>query len=356
MVSQTLDDFPVAARLDRTERGKATMSNESKRAPRGAWAVATALAVALIAATQAPAQTVIYDSTGFESPTFATGALASYWGPPPNPPGPGGQNGWLTTDVTQALSGPAGGAGQIVNVNAFAGTQAFRIDGTKLFNDPQFFASTFWFRSAAVGAISPVASGTPFVTVSTRQRVDTTGITVGDMPFVGVYLDGYTGTGTQLGITNVFRNVNGGVTVLGPNPGQAANSFQAYNTADNIWSANTYHNLQVTLNFNTTGTNPQSVAVTLDGTALSFTPANGGSAVATVPFKNSNVAGTTTVGIAEYGFQASFNTQVTTTTNNAFFDNFLVTRAAVPEPASILLLCGGVAAAGWQFRRRKVSA
>jgi hypothetical protein len=342
MVSQTWDDYPKAVRLDRTERGKATMSNESNRAPRGAWAVAITLAVTLIVASQAPAQTVIYDSTGFEPPTFTTGALGTFY----IPPATGGQQNWMTTDLAQ-VSGPQNGAGQIQNAVAAAGTQSFEIIGQRLVNDSTFSAQTFWFRNAAAGAINPVGSGTPFVTVSTRQQVSgTPPVTTSDMPFVGVYLEGYTAGGTQQALTSVLRNANGGVTVLGPGGG-------AFNTADGIWSPNTFHTLQVTLNFNTTGTNPQTVTVKLDGTALSFTPAGGGSAVATVPFRNTN--GPTT-SIAEYGFQASFNTQAGLTSNNAFFDNYSVTMAAVPEPASILLLCGGVAAAGWGFRRRKASA
>jgi hypothetical protein len=347
MFSQTSEDYQTAVEINRTVRGKATMSNESLLAPRGVWSMAVAIGMALITAGQAHCQTVIYDSTGFEPPTFTTGALGTFYVPPAS----GGQNGWLTTDITQQLNGPAGGAGQIVAVNPFAGTQSFRIDGTKLFNDTTFGGSTFWFRNAAAGAINPVGSGTPFVSVSTRLRVESTGITVGDMPLVGVYLEGYTAGGQQQSLTTVARNVNGGVTVVGP--GATAGSVQFFNTADNIWATGSYHNLQATLNFNTTGTGAQTVSVTLDGNPLTFTPQGGGTATTTVPFRNLNGQ---TASIAEYGFQGVFNPNVTTTTNSAFFDNYLLTRAAVPEPASILLLCGGAAVAGWQFRRRKISA
>jgi len=319
------------------------MSKESKRTPRGVWAMVVAMGVGLIATSQAPAQTVIYDSTGFEPPAFTTGALGTFY----IPPATGGQQGWQTTDLAQ-ISGAANGAGQIQNAVSFApGTQSFEIIGQRLVNDTTFSAQTFWFRNAPAGAINPVGSGTPFVTISTRQQVSgTPPVTTSDMPFVGVYMEGYTAGGTQQALTSVMRNANGGITVVGPGGG-------AFNTSDNIWSPNTFHNLQVTLNFNTSGTNPQTLTVTLDGALQSFTPAGGGSAVTTVPFRNTN--GPTT-SIAEYGFQASFNTQAGVTSNNAFFDNYVVTAAAVPEPASILLLCGGAAAAGWQFRRRKVFA
>jgi hypothetical protein len=353
MFSQTLEDYPTAVEIDRTVRGKATMSNGMMRTPRGVLCLAIAVGMAWIGAGPATAQTVIYDSRGFEPPAippgpFNTGPLATFY----IPPATGGQDGWLTTDLNQQFGGAGNGAGQIVTANPFAGTQAFRIDGTKLFQDMSFGNSTLWFRNAAAGAINPVASGTPFVTVSTRQRVDSSGITIADMAFVGIYLEGYTATGTQQTLTSVLRNVNtGGITVVGPSPSPlAAPVF--YDSAPNIWSTNTYHNLQATLNFNTTGPGAQTVSVTLDGTPITFTPA-GGSPTATVPFRNSNFAGGQAASIAEYGFQAIFNPNSSVNTGSATFDNFLVTRAAVPEPASILAVCGVAAAAGWRLRRRK---
>jgi hypothetical protein len=153
-------------------------------------------------------------------------------------------------------------------------------------------------------------------------------------------MEGYTSIGAQQTVTSVLRNINGGITVLGP----AGSSFA---TADGIWSANTYHNLQVTLDF--TAAN-QSLTVTLDGVLQTFTPSGGGASQTTLPFRN-----TGTTSIAEYGFQASFNTNTgLPASNNAFFDNYSVIRSPVPEPTSILLICGCTAAAGWRLRRRKV--
>ena len=121
-----------------------------------------------------------------------------------------------------------------------------------------------------------------------------------------------------------------------------------YATADNIWSPNAYHNLQVTFNFNP---GAQNFTVTLDGVLQSLTPSGGTGTVTTVPFRN-----TGRVSIAEQGFQATFNTQtMLPASNNAFFDNYVVTASPVPEPASILLLCSGAAAAGWGWRRRKLA-
>jgi hypothetical protein len=317
------------------------MMNNLIRAPRGAVSIALAAGVALLAAGSAPAQTVIYSANGFENPPFTTGPLASYYIPPFG--FQGGQQAWQTTDPNAASSATpvANHAGQIVANTPFAGTQSFQVLGNRLQNDPAFSGQTFWFRSAAPGAISPVASGTPLVTMSTQQNVTgTTPVNINDMPFVGLYMEGHPASGPQNTITSVLRNINGGITVLGP----AGSSFS---TADNIWSPNTYHNLQVLLDFNP---GAQNLTVLLDGVQQTFTPSGGGASQTVLPFRNTGM-----VSIAEYGFQASFNTNTgLPASNNAFFDNFTLTRA-VPEPASILLICAGTAAAGWRFRRRKVA-
>src|SRR5207245_1749677 len=132
----------------------------------------------------APAQTTVYNSSGFEPPTFTTGPLGSFYSG-----GTGGQQGWLTTDLAQ-VSSPANGAGQIQTSTVFAGTQSFEVIGSRLVNDPTFSAQTFWFRNfpTFATAFNPVANGTPFVIVSTKQHVTgTPPVTTSDMPFVGVY-------------------------------------------------------------------------------------------------------------------------------------------------------------------------
>ena len=105
--------------------------------------------------------------------------------------------------------------------------------------------------------------------------------------------------------------------------------------------------MQATFNFAN-----QTFGVALNGAVLSFTPAGGGSAVTSVPFRNTFG---NTVSLAEYGFQASFNTSSGITVNNAFFDNYAVTAAPVPEPSSLLLVGACALAAGWRLRRRKVA-
>src|SRR5207302_2421901 len=111
---------------------------------------------------------------------------------------------------------PASHAGQIQTTNNFAGSQSFEILGNRVPDDGTFNHNTFWFRSApAATAFNPVANGTPFVTISTRQNVTgTPPVTVNDLPFVGVYMEGYDSLGNQNTIGSVLRNINGGITVL----------------------------------------------------------------------------------------------------------------------------------------------
>jgi hypothetical protein len=309
------------------------MTYSSLRAPRGAVSLAIGLGIALFAVGPASAQVTIYNSNSFENPPFTTGAIASYW-----IGGTGGQQGWQTTDLSQTPPLPgSNGAGQIQTGTVFAGTQSFEVIGTRLQNDTTFSANTFWFRSATPAtAFNPVANSTPFVTISTKQYVSgTPPVATSDMPFVGVYMEGFTSNGTQQTVTSVLRNINGGITVLG-------SGTQTFATADNIWSPNVYHDLQVSLNF-TPGAN-QGLTVSLDGVVQTF-----GTAGTLLPFRN-----TGTVSIAEYGFEAVYNTQAGITSNNAFFDNYAITASPVPEPSSILLVCAGAAVAGWRWRRRVV--
>src|SRR5262245_1745764 len=289
------------------------MTNAPIRSPRGTLSLMFAVGMALLVTSPVLAQTVIYNSNGFENPPFNQGPLASFY-----LGGTGGQDGWLTTDLSGVVT-PANGAGQVQTANVFAGTQSLAIIGSRLQNDTTFSAQTCWFRNfpTFATAFNPVASGNPFVIINTRQFVAST-LPTTEMPFVGVYMEGYTSTGTQQALTSIFRNANGGATVLGPGGG-------AFNTPDGIWSANTYHNVTATLDFAN-----QRFSVQLDGNTLSLTPAGGGTAVTTVGFRNSNGP---TERIAEYGFQASFNTQSGTNTNNAFFDNYTLSASPVPEPA-----------------------
>src|SRR4051794_4156695 len=76
-------------------------------------------AVLLFPATGRAQVFTIFNSNGFESPTFVSGTLGSYY-----LGGSGGQQSYLTTDFNQILGTPAG---NIQSGTVFAGSQAFQI-------------------------------------------------------------------------------------------------------------------------------------------------------------------------------------------------------------------------------------
>ncbi len=256
----------------------------------------------------------LYDSGGFESPGFGAGVLGSYY-----QGGGGGQQSWLTTDFNQLLGLPAG---LIQNSVVHSGAQAFHINGPRLFNDPNFGGQTFWYRNfpSAATAFNPVANGTPVVNMKFHEFVTGTALNITDMPLVGVYMEGYTPGGTQAALGSLLLNLNGGVTAI-------TVGGNAVSTADNIYSRNSWHQLDVQFNFES-----QTYRAYLNGSLLTF-----GGGLTDVPFRN------TLNRIAEYGFQASFNQFSGSTTNSAYFDNLVVSATVVPEPSSFAL---GIAAVG----------
>src|SRR5262245_15230951 len=92
-------------------------------------------AAALFSPSAGRAQMTLFNSNGFESPTFAPGILGSFY-----IGGTGGQQGFLTTDFNQFLGAPAG---TIQSGTVFAGSQAFQIHGPGLFDDGTFSGQTF---------------------------------------------------------------------------------------------------------------------------------------------------------------------------------------------------------------------
>jgi hypothetical protein len=156
-------------------------------------------------------------------------------------------------------------------------------------------------------------------------------------------MEGYTSAGAsgQQHIGSVLRNLNGGYNVV--SIGGAILS-----TPDNVTAPNTWNSLVVDLNFAA-----QTYTATLNGNPLSFTASGGGSPITAVPFRNTLGS---TVSLAEYGFQAAFNTQAGVNANNAFFDNFTVIATPVPEPSSILFLgFAGLAAGARVWHRRRAA-
>ena len=283
-------------------------------------------AVIAVSPAAAQAQISLFNSNGFEPPTFAPGVLASYYGG-----GTGGQQNYLTTDFNQLLGSPAG---TIQTALVQSGTQAFRINGSQLFDDTSFGGQTFWYRNypTAATAFNPVVSGTPIVRVNYNQYVSSVPLNLNEMPVVGTYMEGYSQVGSAQGIVGqLMLNQNGGVTAMTVN-----GNF--VNTANNYYTHDAWHSLQVEFNFAS-----QTYRAFLDGNPVTF-----GASLVNVPFRNSNGP---TDRIAEYGFQAAFNEATTVTNNNAYFDNYSIVATPVPEPSSLLF--GGVALIGLRLIRRR---
>src|SRR2546423_350875 len=96
------------------------------------------LTAALVGPPPAAAQLVVFDSNGFESPTFTTGNIA-------------GQQAF------QFL--PIASAGTIETGTVSAGSRAFQITGALLLPNSLYGDANFWYKSYTVaGAVKPVAS------------------------------------------------------------------------------------------------------------------------------------------------------------------------------------------------------
>jgi hypothetical protein len=286
--------------------------------------LATLLALPAIS----PAQvTTIFNSNGFEQPTFNPGILGSHFSG-----GTGGQQGFLTTDFSQLLGTPAGNVQSAVTQS---GSQAFHIDGTRLFDDQNFAGQTFWYRNfpTPAGAFNPVGNGSPIVQYHFSQHVTSTPLGLSEMPLVGVFMEGYSQAGSmQQVVGSVFFNLNGGLTAI-------TVGGNAVHTANGLVSHDAWHDFQVDFNFTT-----QTYRTFVDGNLMSF-----GSGLTNIPFRNTNGV---TDRIAEYGFQASYNQSTMSTTNHAYFDGFQVVATGIPEPTSIVLV-GAAAGFGFYVRRRR---
>ena len=149
-----------------------------------AWPlIAISVVTAFPSATHA--QITLFNSNGFEPATFTTGNIGAFYGGG----GPAGQQGYLTTDISQLLGTPAGNiqTGTVLN-----GTQAFQINGNNLFDDGTFAGQTFFYRNypTAGTAFNPVGSGTPLVRIA-YDRMTRATLNLNEMPLVGTYMEGY---------------------------------------------------------------------------------------------------------------------------------------------------------------------
>lgn len=264
------------------------------------------------------AQTTVYNSNGFEG--FAVDTLSP-------------QDNWQTTDFNQLFGSTP--AGVVQSSTTFSGSRAVQVIGPNLFDDGGFAGQTFWYQDRTASPFNPVANGTPVVRTTWRQMLQGTQGNTAQMPFAGVYFEGFNAANQQQVITTVFIDNAERLTAM-----TTSGNFFSSATLPNIF--NNWQNLQVDLNFST-----QRFTVFLNGVAVS--------PLINLPFRNSLGA---TNRLVEFGFEASFlSGSGVPPTNDNFYDDYLVMAFAVPEPTTYALIGLGIvsAAGAWNYRRRKLA-
>ncbi len=311
---------------------------DAMRSRAGRYVAACALTVAL--AVPAAGQTTIFNSNGYEP--GATGYT------PGNVVGQRGFQGQPTS----------GTAGSIQTATVASGTQAFQIAGPALVNNTTFGGGNFWFQPTDY---NPVASATPHVIVDFKSFTPAGIALPTDIPFAGVYIEGFNSFGLQQAVSPIMVNANGGVTVFtttatgGPN--------KAVSTASSVLPRGSWNELIADFNFATQtfrvyrngDTNP--LQFTTNGSGQPITP------LTDIPFRNGD-ANLTTDRVAEFGMLGFYGADTSGAPvqplNNFFIDDFSVTASAtafnpVPEPG-LLLAVGAVGLTGWRtYRRRKAA-
>ena len=272
----------------------------------------------------ARAQVVVFNSNGFESPTFSAGAIS-------------GQQGF------QFL--PSSAAGVVQSGTVFGGSQAFQINGSQLQENDAYGQANFWYKGFSVAAATnPVASGNPIVHVAFAGRVSGSLALPSDIPFGGPYLEGYTAGGIQQAVSPFLINTNGGLTVF--TNSVVGGSDQLISTADGLIPRETWVTLDGQLNFST-----QTFRLQLNGSPVTFT--EGSFSGFDVPFRNTFGS---TISIAELGFQGYYNSSFSPTFNNMYFDNLsVIATSAVPEPSTLALTGFGLAGLALRMRCRRRS-
>jgi hypothetical protein len=303
-----------------------------------AFRLMAALGLAAALAAPTAGQTTIFNSNGFDT-GYTAGNIV-------------GQQGFQGEPSF-------GTAGTIQTTTTFSGAQAFQITGANLFNNTTFQGGNFWLRSLPFngsGSYNPVGAGTPFVQVQYQSRTSGAIVLNNDIPYAGVYLEGYTAFGIQQSITPIYVNQNGGVTVF--TDVATGGSNKAVATDNNLLPREQWNKLFAELNFTT-----QTFRVYIQGqsTPLVFHTASGGN-ITDVPFRNTNGTTTQIAELGMLGFYGAdpFTGQPVQPGNNFFIDDFMVTASAssqapVPEPG-LVLATGAVGLAGWRVYRRRSAA
>jgi hypothetical protein len=294
-------------------------------------AAALAFALALTAPAAGQTTTTIWNSDGFESPSFTTGTIFN-------------QQSFKVA--------PANPAGQIQTNVVHNGAQAFHINGPTMVT-PGFSntGANFWYRDDF--NYNPGNAGTPYVQVQFSSRRTATGVL--DMPAAGVYLEGRNTFGSSQLVAALMISSDGRL-IAGTTGGNTGGSTGTVMTAAGQYGANTWHGLFAELNFGT-----QTYKVYRDGnpTPLLFETAVG-TFIDEIPFRNST--GFNTLSIFEIGMLAyNFTTDGITYSapqNHFYIDDFRVTAsttslAPVPEPGLVLAVGAvGLTGLGLYQRRR----
>lgn len=263
------------------------------------------------------AQTILFNSNGFESP-YTLGNI-------------NGQQGWSAQGST--------GAGSVVNSTVFAGTQSMRVNGVQLTgNGLGGTGSSFWVQLLApnlASSFKPVAAGQPVLIVNWKQFLTGSSGDITTMPFTGIHIEGYRANGQSQMTTEISIDINDSVGIF--------DGFNVIPGPQITGLRNSWVDLSATLDYTT-----QLVSVKVNGLPY----------LSDIPFANYIPAQSQadSIGVAEADIFA-VNGLIfagAQSTNQAFFDNFNVTAVAVPEPAVFVLGGAGIGLFGfWYWRRQR---
>lgn len=268
-----------------------------------------AICVLGLGATLAPAQTVLFDSGGFEAGAgYSVGALTG------TAAGTAGQNGWVREVANTAIFNvqntvAAGGAGQAVQVNSGATNWAY-----------------------------PVLNYTPAAGDIVRIQADIARTVSATTPSFGYGIDVYSIAGARTTRFGLAVDGTGAIRTYVTAPFNTTTSqFQAGQPVANVlvgtttFAANAFVSFDAQLNYAT----------------RTFNLLVNGASVGSIPF--ADAAATT---LADADFQVSSNA---TAIDTGYLDNYRVTVVPVPEPASCALAAFAATGVATLRRRRRMA-